>query len=102
MYSNFLDSVKGRLLAYRKRKKRVFEFWWSEKLQSKKSASPKLNQQFQNELIKQMETHQRKGPYTGALMVEMQFWAGSRNSPEVHTLAKHYLDLLQKPVPGIH
>jgi len=101
MYSDFLDSVKGRLFAYRKRKKRVFEFWWSEKLQSKKSASPKLNQQFQNELIKQMETYQRKGPFTGALMVEMQFWAGSRNSPEVHTLAKHYLDLLQKPVPGI-
>jgi len=101
MYDDFLESAKGRLLAYRKRKKRIFEFWWSEKLQSKKSATAQFNQQFQNELIKQMEIYQRKGPFTGALMVEVQFWAASRNSPEVHKLAKHYLDLLQKPVPGV-
>lgn len=90
MYNDFLESVKGRLFAYRKRKKRVFAFWWSEKLQSKKSASPN-----------QMDTYQRKGPFTGDMMVEIAFWAGSRNSPEVHSLAKHYLDLLQKPVPGV-
>lgn len=101
MYNDFLDSAKGRLLAYRKRKKRVFEFWWSGKLQSKKSASSKLNQQFQDELVNQTKTSGRKGPFTGALMVEMQFWASSRNSPEVHSLAKHYLDLLQKPVTGV-
>ncbi len=99
-YNDFLDSAKGRLLAYRKRKKRVFEFWWQGKLQSKRSASPKINQQFQSELIEQMKTYHRKGPFTGALMLEIHFWAGSRNSPEVHSLAKHYLDLLQKPVPG--
>lgn len=51
MYKDFLESTKGRLLAYRKRTKRVVDFWWSGKLQSKKSASPKCNAQFQNELL---------------------------------------------------
>lgn len=101
MYNDFLESVKGRLLAYRKRKKRVFEFWWSGKLRSKKSASVAASAEFQNELLKQMETLGRKGPFTAALVVDIQFWAGSRNSPEVHTLAKHYLDLLQTPVAGV-
>src|SRR5260370_9024795 len=98
MYNDFLNSTKGRLLAYRKRKKRVFAFWWWGKLQSKKSSSPKINAQFQNKLFKKMGLYGRKGPFTGALMVEIQFWAGSRNSPEVHSLSKHYLHLLQKPV----
>ena len=101
MYNDFLESTKGRLLAYRKRKKRVVDFWWSGKLQSKKSATAKLNAQFQNELLENMKLYGRKGPFTGALMVEIQFWAGARNSPEVHSLAKHYLDLLQKPAPGV-
>src|SRR5436305_2001727 len=101
MYNDFLESVKGRLLAYRKRKKRALDFWWSGKLQSKKSASAKLNTQFQNELLENMKLYGRKGPFTGALMVELQFWAGARNSPGVHSLAKHYLDLLQKPTPGV-
>ncbi len=101
MQRDFLDSVKGRLLAYRKRKKRAFEFWWSGKLQSKRSSSPEVNAQFQNKLLEQMHLYDRKGPYTGALMVEIHFWPGSRNPPEVHHLAKHYLDLLQKPVSGV-
>jgi hypothetical protein len=65
-YNDFLDSAKGRLLAYRKRKKRVFEFWWHGKLQSKKSASAQINQQFQNELIKQVGVYRRRGPFTGS------------------------------------
>jgi hypothetical protein len=101
MYNDFLESAKGRLLAYRKRKKRVVDFWWSGKIQSKTSASVKVNAQFQNELLENMKLYGRKGPFTGALMVEIQFWAGERNSPEVHSLAKHYLDLLQKPASGV-
>src|SRR5437016_4253387 len=101
MRNDFLNSAKGRLLAYRKRKKRVVDFLWSGKLQSKNSASPKLNARFQNELLENMKLYGRKGPFTGALVVEIQFWAGARNSPGVHSLAKHYLDLLQKPTPGV-
>jgi len=101
MHNDFLDSVKGRLFAYRKRKKRVFEFRWSEKLQSKSSASLQVNACFQNELLKAMARSGHKGPFTGRLAVELFFRAGSRNSPEVHSLVKHYLDLLQEPVRGI-
>jgi hypothetical protein len=101
MRIDFLDSVKGRILAYRKRKKRAFEFLWSDKLQSKRSASNKASAKFQSEIIQNMLLYGHGGPYTGPLMVEIHFWAGSRNSPEVHHLAKHYLDLLQKPVPGV-
>src|SRR5436190_1164227 len=64
-------------------------------------ASVKVSAQFQNELLENIKLYGRKGPFPGALMVEIQFWAGERNSPEVHTLAKHYLDLLQKPAAGV-
>jgi hypothetical protein len=94
MYNDFLDSQKGRLLAYRKRKKRAFEFWWSGKLQVKNSASLKESARFQTALTQGMEAQQRRGPFTGPIIVEFHFWPASRNPPHVHQLAKHYLDLL--------
>jgi hypothetical protein len=100
MQPDFVDSEKGQFLAYRKRQKRIFRFWWSGKLQSKRSARPEINTQFQNDLLAAMKLFGHRGPFTGPLMVDIRFSASTRNAPEVHTLAKHYLDLLHRPVAG--
>ena len=101
MRGHFLESEKGRLLAFRKRKKRIFRLWWSGPLQSKRSATAAVNADFQKEVIKAMDSRGRRGPFTGPLMLDVLFSAGTRNAPEVHSLAKHYLDLLQWPVSGV-
>ena len=101
MRSDFLDSSFGRLLAYRKREKRKFEFWWFEKLKNKNSRTASDDQQFQTELLKQMKRLGRKGPFTGPVILELQYSVESKHSPAVHSLTKHYLDLLMSPVPGV-
>lgn len=101
MQENFLDSEKGRFLAYRTRQKRIFTLWWSGKLQSKRSASPEVNSQFQRDVLAAMKISGHRAPFTGPLMVDILFSAGTRNAPEVHSLAKHYLDLLHRPVTGV-
>ena len=101
MRGDFLDSSFGRLLAYRKRERRKFEFWWFEKLKNKKSRKASDDQQFQTELLKQMKIHGRKGPFTGPVILELQYSAESNKSPAIHSLTKHYLDLLMSPVPGV-
>jgi hypothetical protein len=57
MYNDFRESTKARLLAYRRRRKRVIDSWWLGKLQSKKSASVKVNAEFQNELLENMKLY---------------------------------------------
>lgn len=101
MQTDFAHSEKGRFLAYRKRQKRIFRFWWSGKLQSKRSARPEINAQFQTDLLAAMKLFGHRGPFTGPLMVDVLFSAGTRNAPEVHTLAKHYLDLFHRPTAGV-
>jgi hypothetical protein len=100
MQENFLDSKKGRFLAYRTRQKRIFTLWWSGKLQSKRSASPEVNSQFQRDVLAAMKASGHRAPFTGPLMVDILFSASARNAPEVQSLAKHYLDLLHRPVAG--
>jgi hypothetical protein len=101
MYNDFLDSSFGRLLAYRSREKRKFEFWWTKTLQNKNSRRAADDQGFQTELLKKMESHGKKGPFTGPVILELQYSAKSDKSPAIHSLTKHYLDLLMAPVPGV-
>jgi hypothetical protein len=101
MYNDFLDSSLGRLLAYRSREKRKFEFWWTKTLQNKNSRRAADDQEFQTELLEIMKRHGKKGPFTGPVILELQFSVESRRSPAVHSLTKHYLDLLMAPVPGV-
>jgi hypothetical protein len=102
MRSDFLDSSFGRLLAYRKREERKFEFWWLKTLRNKNSRKDPDDQEFQTELLKQMKRRGRKGPFTGPVILELQYSVESKQSPAIHSLTKHYLDLLMSPVPGVN
>src|SRR5208283_2845979 len=37
----------------------------------------------------------------GPVILELQYSVESRQSPAIHSLTKHYLDLLMAPVPGV-
>jgi hypothetical protein len=101
MQGNFLDSKKGRFLAYRTRQKRIFTLWWSGKLQSMRSANPEVNSQFQRDVLAAMKASEHRAPFTGPLMIDILFSASARNLPEVQSLAKHYLDFLHRSVAGV-
>jgi Holliday junction resolvase RusA-like endonuclease len=96
---NYLESPEGHFHAYRKRERRCVHFWSDRILETKKSATNELSIDFQRQLSKRMQELGRQA-LTGAIIVELEFWAAERNPGEVHSLAKHYLDLMHRPVPG--
>lgn len=95
---NYLESVEAAFHAYRKRAHRSFGFWWDGKLESKTSAQKTQSVEFQRQVSKQMRGLERQA-FIGPIIVELEFWPSERNSAEVHSLAKHYLDLLHRPHP---
>jgi hypothetical protein len=101
MYNEFVNSSFGRLLRHRNRKKRKFEFWWTGELQNKNSRRAEVDRAFQTALLEQMDRLGRGGPFTGPVWLELQYWVESAHSPAIHSLTKHYLDLLMAPVAGV-
>lgn len=101
MYGVFLDSAYGQALQYRKRRRRQYEMWWTGKLQTKTSRRITEDLTFQESVLKQMEVFGQRGPYKGSLFLEFQFFPESKQAPSIQNLAKHYLDLLMKPVAGL-
>ncbi len=101
MYRDFLESAYGQALQYRKRRDRQFEIWWKGSLQTKGTRDSESNLSFQKSVLKMMESMGRKGPYKGPLFLELQFHPPEKNAPSIQNLAKHYLDLLMSPLPGL-
>jgi hypothetical protein len=96
---DYLESAEGAFHAYRKRARRCLHFWWHGKLETKTSAKPRVSLDFQRQLSKQMQELGRQA-LIGAIIVELEFWAVGKTPAEVHSLAKHYLDLMHRPLPG--
>jgi len=101
MYRDFVDSAYGQALQYRKRRDRQFEIWWHGSLQTKGTRDSVSNLSFQKSVRKMMEDMGRRGPYKGPLFLELQFHPPEKNAPSIQNLAKHYLDLLMSPLPGL-
>jgi hypothetical protein len=101
MYRGFLESAYGQALQYRKRRERQFEIWWKGSLQTKGTRDSESNLSFQKCVGKMMEDMGRKGPSKGPLFLELQFHPPEKNAPSIQNLAKHYLDLLMSPLPGL-
>jgi len=98
-YEDYWESVRAQLRTYRARKLREVHLWFDVVPESKKS-SPASRIAFQKELAIQLEQWRRRRPFSVPVVVQMDFTASLVNPPSVHTLAKHYLDLLQAPVAG--
>lgn len=96
---DYLESTEGAFHAYRKRARRCIDFWWHGNLETKKSAKPRVSLDFQRQLSKQMQELGRQA-LIGPIIVELEFWAAEKNPAEVHSLAKHFIDLLHRPLLG--
>ncbi len=67
--------------------------------QSKTSADAAQTRSFQDALVQGLHVAGRKQAMTGDVAVQLDFAVQPPNPPEVHTLAKHYLDVFQHPAP---
>jgi hypothetical protein len=101
MRNSFLETAYGQALQYRKRRGRQFEIWWEGSLQTKRARDSESNLSFQEHVRKTMVSMGRKGPYKGPLFLELQFFPPEKTPPSIQNLAKHYLDLLMSPLPGL-
>jgi hypothetical protein len=93
---DYLKTIEGQFSRYRTRAQRRLHFIWHDEPVSKNGPSDsKL--QFQSLLLQHLD-HQGRRAFTGPVMVKLRFASSQRNAPELHTLAKNYLDLLQAPM----
>ena len=98
--SEYLNTRSGQISEHRKRflKRQMFTFSNHEP-KSKQSISDAEKVKFQKNLLTQMKVFSRSA-YRSPIIVEVDFFANQDNPPSVYTMAKNYMDLLQKPVPG--
>jgi hypothetical protein len=98
--SEFTNSARAELFAYRKRKMTRIHLYLELDAQSKKRLNTgSLDQQFTSEVAKALEEQGRHAPYRVPVAIRMHFHVGlERTPPQIHQLPKHYLDLLQTPI----
>lgn len=95
----FLSSPLGRLAAHNARSARQVWLKLAGQPQSKNSATESSVARDQADINQQMTVFGRKGPFRVPVVLQLDFSACPPNPPDVHTLAKHYLDVLQQPLP---
>lgn len=55
---------------------------------------------FQNKILEALKK-QRKRAYSSSIVLQIDFYTSQKTPPGIHSLAKNYLDLLKKPLPGL-
>lgn len=98
----FEETLRGQLLRYRARQRRRVLAITNGAPQSKTSADAEQTRLFQEALVQGLLVARRKQAMTGDVAVQLDFAVQPPNPPEVHTLAKHYLDVFQHPAPGLN
>lgn len=94
----FWNTTSGILLQLQRRRERVFQFGFKGELETKKSSKLVNSLAFQSKLRQSTAAQGRKTPFNRPVMLEMDFTPGLTSpAPAVHSLAKHYIDLLQWP-----
>ena len=98
----FLDSFEGRKHQYWSRlKNAIFISFEVDKFQTKRSKSIAENLRFQNFLLSEMNTKNRRC-FRGNVAVEFIFHVNQNNPPAIQSLLKHYIDLIQRPLKGLN
>ena len=98
--SEFTNSARADLFAYRRRKAAGIHLHLELDAQSKKRLNTELlDQQFVSEVAKALEEQRRTTPFRVPVAIRMHFHVGlERTPPQIHQLPKHYLDLLQRHI----
>jgi hypothetical protein len=96
--SEYLKTPEGQLSRrlWRTHNLSLYSFDFEPK--SKKGMTNSEKVVFQQELLKQIEERGRRA-YRGRIVVYLSFHATNRNSPQVHTVTKNFLDLFSSPLP---
>ena len=96
----FGESLRGQLYAQRKRRQRRVHFRVSVEPQSKnKRYTTVQDAEFQTAALKALEQQGRKSPFRVPVAIRMHFHVGvNQIPPQIQSLPKHYLDLLQAPI----
>ena len=96
----FGESLRGQLYAQRRRRQRRVHFMVSVDLQSKKRRNTTAQDaEFQAAALKALEQQGRQSPFRVPVAIRMHFHVGvNQVPPQIQSLPKHYLDLLQTPV----
>src|SRR4051812_42110797 len=55
---------------------------------------------FQKAVLEWLESR-KQSAFTGDLFLQMDFFNASKTPPAIYKLPKNYLDLLEKPLPGV-
>ena len=99
--AEYLATREGQLRAWRWRRRRRLYMDVSGEPKSKQAMSKADAIAFQRALAVRLSQLGRSA-YRSPVVIEMDFFCEQNDPPELHTLAKNYLDLLQAPVPGSH
>lgn len=96
----FGKSLRGQFYAQRQRRRRRVNFRVSVEPQSKKRLNTTLQDaEFQAAALKALEQQGRQSPFRVPVAIRMHFHVGVNQAPpQIQSLPKHYLDLLQKPL----
>jgi len=98
----YINSTKGQI--HQRFKRRIRRIYLDVKQEPKGKNSISLEEKiaFQQQIINKMKNYKRRY-FRSPLILKIDFYCNQDNPPGIHTLAKNYLDLLEKPVTtGFH
>jgi hypothetical protein len=99
--TQYLETRAGQAWAWRNRQIRQVRLQLNTQLESKNSSSEQSRIAFQRKLKRQLVKIGRQRAFHAPVVLQMDFTPSlAANFPSIHSLAKHYLDLFQMPVPG--
>ncbi len=98
--SEFTNSARAELFAYRRRKAAGIHLHLELDAQSKRRLNTEsLDERFVWEVAKALKEQGRHTPFRVPVAIRMHFHVGlERTPPQIHQLPKHYLDLLQRHI----
>lgn len=98
--SEFTNSARAELFAYRRRKAAGIHLHLELDAQSKKRLNTESqDERFVSEVAKGLKEQGRHTPFRLPVAIRMHFHVGlERTPPQIHQLPKHYLDLLQRHI----
>lgn len=92
---DYLNTRKGQLNLRWKRK--LARLYFSIDQEPKVKASDEANIRFQNNILNTLKELKRRA-YRSPVILELTFTITENNPPSIYKLAKHYIDLLEKPI----
>jgi hypothetical protein len=99
--TEYLETRAGQEWSWRNRQRRQLRLFLNVGLESKNSSTLKSNIEFQRLVKAQLLKQGRQRAYRAPVALQLDFTPSRvANFPSIHSLAKHYLDLFQKPVKG--